>query len=203
MFGKPGRPPADRLARQQEIYEAVTPLILTIGARQLTMRDAAHAACLSIGGLYHYFPTKRALVLHGLDFDARGRLCHEYRAQLADLTRWDMDRYVGAYVDFSTMIFRFMRPAVLAALDLGAEELQAQLDEGLVYNVTELTETLRQLAPDMPEERLAALGRAIRRIGLGALVDRHTNFDELREQLRALLDGYLFTHARIPVAASA
>ena len=34
-FGKPGRPPEDRLARQREIYEAVTPLIYRDGARRL------------------------------------------------------------------------------------------------------------------------------------------------------------------------
>ncbi|MBK9715090.1 MAG: TetR family transcriptional regulator [Kouleothrix sp.] len=27
------------------------------GVRRLSMRQAAAAACLSIGGLYHYFPT--------------------------------------------------------------------------------------------------------------------------------------------------
>src|SRR5436305_196848 len=52
MFGKPGRPPEDRLGRQYEIYQAVTPLLLAVGARRLSMRDAADAACMSIGGLY-------------------------------------------------------------------------------------------------------------------------------------------------------
>jgi hypothetical protein len=33
-FGKPGRPPEDRLARQREIYEAVVPLICRDGARR-------------------------------------------------------------------------------------------------------------------------------------------------------------------------
>ena len=65
-FGKRGRPLEDRLARQREIYTAVAPLILQKGAGELSMRQAARAASLSIGGLYYYFPTKRALVLHGL-----------------------------------------------------------------------------------------------------------------------------------------
>ncbi|MBK9715083.1 MAG: helix-turn-helix transcriptional regulator [Kouleothrix sp.] len=63
LFGKRGRPPEDRLARQREIYTAVAPLIEREGVRRLSMRQAAAAACLSIGGLYHYFPTKRELVL--------------------------------------------------------------------------------------------------------------------------------------------
>src|SRR5258708_11606862 len=43
-FGKPGRPPEDRMARQCEILVAVSPLLLTIGAQQLSMRQAAQAA---------------------------------------------------------------------------------------------------------------------------------------------------------------
>lgn len=38
MTGKPGRPPEDRLKRQQEIYLAVAPLIEEYGARRLTLR---------------------------------------------------------------------------------------------------------------------------------------------------------------------
>src|SRR5258708_10463699 len=88
VFGKKGRPPEDRLARQKEIYAAVSPLILQEGARQLSMRHAAQAACLSIGGLYHYFPTKRDLMLHGLCPEATHRHCQDFHAQfgyLADL----------------------------------------------------------------------------------------------------------------------
>src|SRR4051812_40205875 len=123
MFGKLGRPPEDRLGRQYEIYQAVTPLLLTVGARRLSMRDAAHAACMSIGGLYHYFPTKRDLVLHGLDLAARSRICAENRALLADLRAWDVERYLANYTDLTMTMLRFMRPAVLAALELGVEAL--------------------------------------------------------------------------------
>lgn len=65
-FGKPGRPPEDRLARQTQIYQAVCPLLLQVGARRLRMQQAAKAACMSVGGVYHYFPSKQELVLHGL-----------------------------------------------------------------------------------------------------------------------------------------
>ena len=67
MFGKPGRPPEDRIQRQREIWAAVSPLIEKHGARKLTMRKAAAVSFLSLGGLYHYFPEKRSLVLFGLD----------------------------------------------------------------------------------------------------------------------------------------
>lgn len=190
-FGKPGRPPEDRLARQREIYEAVVPLIYRDGARRLSMRAAARAVCMSVGGLYHYFPAKRDLVLHGLSEDARARLCQEYRSDLGDLSGWSAERHVEAYLDLSMRMFSFARPSVQAALELGAGELQEVLDSGLSTNVGELAETLRLVDAGVPEEDLEALARALRRVALGALVDRHADLDETREQMRALIGGYV------------
>jgi len=81
MFGKVGRPTEDRFARKLEIFEAVAPLILTVGARRLSMRQAAHAACLSVGGLYHYFPTKRELLLYTLQPDTLDRRCQDFQRE--------------------------------------------------------------------------------------------------------------------------
>lgn len=192
-FGKPGRPPEDRLARQREIYEAVVPLIYRDGARRLSMRAAARAAHMSVGGLYHYFPTKHDLVLHGLREDARARLCQEYRSYLGELLGWSAERHVEAYLDLSLRMFSFIKPSVQAALELGAEELQATLDAGLRTNVGELVETLRLVDAGVPEKDLEALARALRRIVLGTLVDRHADLDETREQMRALIEGYAFS----------
>ncbi len=201
-FGKVGRPPEDRLARQREIYEAVSPLILEVGARELSMRDAARAACLSIGGLYHYFPTKRDLVLYGLQADARDRLCRDYRERISDLAGWSLDRYIDAYLDNSLRMFAFVQPAVRAALELGAGGLQAELDAGFARNVGELTQSLRCLVPRMPEQDLEALARAIRNVGIGVLVDRTAELDEFRDQLRVLIEAYMLA-ARPPQARSA
>ena len=189
-FGKPGRPPEDRLARQHEIYEAVVPLIYRYGARRLSMRAAARAARMSVGGLYHYFPTKRDLVLHGLREDARARLCREHRADLGDLSGWSAERHVEAYLDLSIRMFSFAKPSVQAALELGAEELQAVLDAGLRTSVGELVETLRLVDAGVPEEDLGALARGLRRVALGALVDRHADLGETRGQMRALIGGH-------------
>ncbi len=199
-FGKPGRPPEDRLARQREIYEAVVPLIYRDGARRLSMRAAARAARMSVGGLYHYFPTKRDLVLHGLREDARARLCQEYRSHLGELSGWRVDRQVEAYLDLSIRMFSFIKPSVQAALELGVEELQAVLDAGLRTNVGELMETLRLVDSGVPEKDLEALARALRRIVLGALVDRHAYLDETREQMRMLIEGYAINGRREKLA---
>jgi len=187
--GKVGRPAEDRLARQREIYEAVGPLILTVGARNLSMREAARAACISVGGLYHYFPTKRDLLLHGLGWDSRDRLCREYRAQIANLAGWSLEQYLELYLDHSLLMFAFIRPSIQAALELGVAELQAGLDSGLAANVGELVESLRQVAPGLSQDELELLGRAIRRVILGALIDRHVDLDETRQQLRMLIEA--------------
>ena len=77
-FGKVGRPPEDKFARQLEIFRAVAPLVLEYGARRLSMEQAASAACLSVGGLYHYFPTKRELLLFTLQPDTLNRRCQAF-----------------------------------------------------------------------------------------------------------------------------
>src|SRR5262245_58438514 len=107
------------------------------------MQEAAHAACLSIGGLYHYFPTKRDLVLHGLDPAVRDRLCRDYRVALQNLRLWSLDEGIEAYLDHSIRMFAFVRPSVRAALELGADELQRMLDLGPAHNVADFAETLR------------------------------------------------------------
>jgi AcrR family transcriptional regulator len=188
--GKVGRPAEDRLARQREIYEAAAPLILSVGARRLSMREAARAACISVGGLYHYFPTRRDLLLHGLSWDARDRLCREYRARIANLAGWSLERYLELYLDHSMLMFAFIRPSIQAALELGVEELQAGLDAGLAANVGELVESLRQVVPGLRPGEREALARAIRRVILGALIDRHADLDETRAQLRMLIEAH-------------
>src|SRR5687768_8702605 len=99
MFGKRGRPPEDRNQRCAEVYAAVTPLLLARGVRELTMREAAAAACLSVGGLYHYFPDKRALALWPLTSDWIERQCLEWYAQNSGLRRTNAQVFVSAFVD--------------------------------------------------------------------------------------------------------
>ena len=122
-FGKLGRPPEDRLARQHEIYVAVSPLIVQGGARQLSMRQAARAVSLSIGGLYYYFPTKRELLLHGLCPAALLRFCQEFHAEFDYLTETDPRRYLEEGIAVIVQQAEFCRPSIQAALELGAESL--------------------------------------------------------------------------------
>ena len=117
-FGKVGRPPDDRFARQFEIFEAVTPLILAEGARRLTMRQAARAACLSVGGLYNYFPTKRRLVLFALEPEALSRRCRDFHQRNRRAAAEDPRRHLDSYVNFAVQGVRFIQPSIQAALEL-------------------------------------------------------------------------------------
>lgn len=186
-FGKPGRPPEDRLLRQREIFEAVAPLIETEGARRLSMRDAAHAACLSIGGLYHYFPTKRELVLHGLDPAARRRICADEAERLFELMQRSQLSLVDFFVDTTLRLVAFMRPSVVAALDLGDDTLQQTLDERWTSDVGEMVDGFQLMLPTAPIADLSSLARSIRREMLGALIERDVDLAVVRADLQRLI----------------
>ena len=189
-FGKKGRPPEDLLARQREIYEAVSPLIMEIGARKLSMRQAARAACLSIGGLYHYFPTKRDLVLHGLNPEALNRWCHDFHTQYGYLAFIDPDQYLDQCINDTLRIIRFLRPAFHAALELGVEAFWDVIDKVVTLTVQEFTMVLSLLVPEANEQELNRIGRAIRRSICAGVLDKTATDSEIRDELRALLDGY-------------
>ncbi|MFD7115707.1 TetR/AcrR family transcriptional regulator [Streptomyces sp. NPDC059922] len=62
-------PPArgDRDARREDVSEAVWRTLADKGFGGLTLRAVAATMGVSTGMLMHYFPTKRALVVHALD----------------------------------------------------------------------------------------------------------------------------------------
>lgn len=190
-FGKKGRPPEDRLARQREIYNAVAPLILQVGARRLSMHQAAQAACLSIGGLYHYFPTKRDLVLHGLCPEALLRYCQDFHAQFGYLTAVDPQRYMDEGINLVVAHMSFCRPAMHAALELGTTAFSEVIETLLTSTVLDFEVNLRRVVPTASEQELQQCGRAIRRTIYAALLDKALRPDELRDELHLLINGYV------------
>jgi AcrR family transcriptional regulator len=200
MFGKRGRPPEDQLARQREIYEAVAPLLLRDGARRLSMREAAEAACLSIGGLYHYFPSKRDLVLHGLYPEALFRLCQDFHAEFGYLTYLDPLRYAHEGIEVVVKQVGFCRPAIHAALELGSESFWEVIENLLTGTALDFEMHLQQAAPDVSEQELHRCGRAIRRSICAALLDKSITSDELRDELRVLVAGYMSLRDRAGLA---
>jgi AcrR family transcriptional regulator len=189
-FGKRGRPPEDKIARQREIYDAVSPLILQVGARRLSMRQAAQVANISIGGLYHYFPTKRDLVLHGLRPEAIVRYCEEFHAQYGHLAYVDPQAYVNEGVEVVVRHIELCRPAVHAALELGTESFWEVIDNLLTSTALDFQGSVRQLLPHVKDEEVQQVGRAIRRSMCAALLDKNISPDEFREELRMLFSGF-------------
>lgn len=190
MSGKPGRPPEDRLRRQHEIFLAVAPLIERYGAKRLTMRQAARAAHLSLGGLYHYFPTKRDLVLHALKPEALARVCAEFNARYAELERTDPLRYMEADVDYMARQCSFIRPAFQAALELGADDAWDHIRASIEDRLDACTRPLRHALPECTEAEIRSLGRSLRRTFFSALLDRTVSREEMRDQLLSLIRGW-------------
>src|SRR4029453_18316555 len=95
-----GRPPEDRLLRQREIYAAIAPLILRTGVKQLSMEQAASAAHVSVGSLYHYFANKRDLVLCGLRPEILAHRCAEFHRATDHVMLEDPGAYLDAFVGF-------------------------------------------------------------------------------------------------------
>jgi AcrR family transcriptional regulator len=202
-FGKLGRPTEDRLARQREIYEAVSPLILKIGVRQLSMRLAARAACLSIGGLYHHFPTKRDLVLHGIQHEAIARYCQDFHEEFGYLADANPAGFLDAYLDFVTSSIGFIRPAVHAALEIGLESLENILAPTLTAANEEFRARFGATFPYASEDDIHQAGRAIHRTIVAALFDKNITAEEFRKEITVLLNGYfLMTQSLEVISAS-
>lgn len=190
-FGKKGRPAEDRLGRQREIYNAVAPLLMQVGARRLSMHQAAQAACLSIGGLYHYFPTKRDLVLHGLCPEAILRYCQDFHAEFGHLASVDPRRYIDEGIHLVVQHMGFCRPALHAALELGTESFWGVIETLLNSTVLDFEVNLRRVLPTASDQEVQQCGRSIRRSIYAALLDKEITSDELRDELRMLIDGHV------------
>jgi len=190
-FGKLGRPQEDTLLRQREIYEAVSPLILESGARRLSMRVAAQTSCLSVGGLYHHFATKRDLVLYGIQPEAIARYCQDFHSQFGHLIHSNPAGFLDAYLDFVTKAIGFIRPAVHAALELGVETLENILEPSLTAASEEFRATFHAVFPEASEAVVYQAGRAINRAIVAALFDKNITVQEFRGEVTALINAYL------------
>lgn len=186
-FETSGRPPEDRLARQREIFEAVAPLILKKGTRRLSMIEAADAACISIDGLYHYFPVKRDLMLHPLQPEAMARCCQDFRARYDTLADTDPAAYADRYFEYAVRQMEFFRPAVHAALEIGVQDLWATVTQGIDAGVGNFTAALHRLAPGIPQEGMTALRGTLRHELLAAVLEKDLSPEELEGRLRALV----------------
>ena len=91
----PGRPPgqtAQGAVTRLRLYGVAIKLMAKHGYETTTLRDVAKAAGVSVGLLYRYFPSKRAIIVALYD-----ELSAEYARQALDMTdgRW-RDRFIFA-----------------------------------------------------------------------------------------------------------
>ncbi|MCL5958014.1 MAG: TetR/AcrR family transcriptional regulator [Chloroflexi bacterium] len=187
---KAGRPPEDRLVRRMEIYRTIAPLLQECGMKRLSMRDAAKAACLSIGGLYHYFPTKRDMALFPLNSEVRAHLCREFKIAHTHLAERDPRAYLTAFVDNVVNNIFLVRPAVLAARDLGAATLWSIVEQGINDVAAELLAAVKPVFPEATEHDLLGMAKALRQIAIGAIFDSTATSEQIRKEVRALVDGH-------------
>jgi len=203
MFGKPGRPPEDRVQRRREIWAAVSPLIEKFGARNLTMRQAAAVSFISLGGLYHYFPDKRSLVLFGLDQEAHERVCMEFKASYGHLKDSDPQAAAEAFVEFFSERVSFIRPAMYAALELGAQDFMSRLQTNINVGLDAFVQVLELAVPDAEDRDLRLVARSVRRLVLAGIVDRSVTRSEIEEEIRAVVSGVPVGRRLAPAVASA
>jgi len=187
MFGKPGRPREDVFGRRLEIYTAVAPLLEKDGARGLTMRQAAAAAHMSVGGIYHYFASKRELVLFVLSPDALQRLCKQPH-QLLPLQRTDPHVHLETFLEGLVRGVPFLRPAVLAAIELGAGPAFDFVEATMNTSVPEFVLALRAVRTDIGDAEAQTIDRAVRHATLGAMLDRSVTPSELRNELHSIVE---------------
>lgn len=201
MFGKPGRPREDGFRRRCEIYTAVAPLIEKVGPRELTMRQAANAAHMSLGGMYHYFGSKRELVLFGLSGEAMQRLCADLHQQLSRVEVTDPEARLSTLQDGLAEAVSFCRPALLAAIELGAGPSFEGVAAGTKAMLNELVEIVKAVRSDMgaaAADAYAALHRAMYHALLGAMLDRSVTVEELRDELRSIVEMTVLSTPRGP-----
>lgn len=184
-FGKVGRPANDPVRERLRIYRAAGPLILENGVYRTTMKAVARAACLSPGGIYHYFRSKHQLVLYGLEPEALSRECMDSAEDLHDIlapNRYsDVTEIVRLYVEKNVKMLEFVRPALHAAVELGRSELRRRLSAGIREDAGSLVYNLRVLHPGiaMVEESAGAIRRTI----IGLAIDDAVTTVEARRQL--------------------
>ena len=83
--GRPRGPTAQGAETRRRLYETAIGLIAARGWQETTLRDVARGAGVSVGLLYRYFPSKRAVVLALYD-----ELSVDYAARATDMRpgRW-------------------------------------------------------------------------------------------------------------------
>lgn len=172
------------MERRLEILTFVAPLLEHLGPR-LTMREAARAAHVSIGTLYYYFPSKRELLLYGLNQEAVPYLCRRFAIEHAQLRAADPAGFRAAFVEFVVETLAVMRASVDSAMRLGPAITRDRIDRVIHAPLPDFMELIRQAMPDA--NRSESVEPLVRRLIAAALLERELSPDLLRRQLEVIL----------------
>ena len=170
---KRGRPPgrtAEGEAARRRLYETAVALIGERGYEATTLRDVADRAGVSVGLLYRYFPSKRAIVLALYD-----ELSDTYAQRATEMPqgRW-RDRFLAA-LETSLRVLGPHRVTLRALVPV----LVGDVEEGLFARNTACSRVRVQAvfqdaivnATDAPTRRLAeAIGRLLYLLHLAVIL---------------------------------
>lgn len=168
--GRPRGMTAQGKATRDRLYATAVTLIATRGWHETTLRDVAQEAGVSVGLLYRYFPSKRAIVLALYD-----ELSAAYAAQAATMQggRW-RERFIYA-LRTSLDVLRPHRRTLVALVPV----LVGDTDDGLFAPETAFSHIRVERvfqdavvgATDAPRPELAAaLGRLLYLVHLSTIL---------------------------------
>jgi len=168
--GRPPGPTAEGAAAKRRLYDAAIGLMARKGYESTTLRDVAKEAGVSVGLLYRYFPSKRAVIVALYE-----ELSAEYssRALAMPQGRW-RDRFIFALAT-SLEVLEPHRTALkgLVPVIVGDPE-EGVFAEGMAFSrlrVQSVFEHAVTEASDAPSQPLAqALGRLLYLIHLAVLL---------------------------------
>lgn len=149
--------PSTESPGHERILERALSLFASEGYSAVTMRAIAQAAGLTIGTLYHYFPSKRALYLAVLD-----------RAYVKVANRWSQEvlhgpsdpyerlaTYVREYCSFVADNHDFVCLMKREQLEGDAEQMELQAKTLFAQQYQDTVELLAELAPEHDPTLLA------------------------------------------------
>ena len=178
----PGRPAEDRYQRREEIFRAVAPLLLEQGS-DVTMRRLAKTAHVSVGTLYTYFSSKADLLTFPLQDESCAEQLRRFETANGQLAQRDPEAYVVAFIDEMVTTFPLLRASFAAAVALGAERFWKAMDDAIGGELEDrLAALVRTRGPEFDPETTA---RSLKRLYLGAVLDRSVLPHELRRDLIA------------------
>ena len=178
----PGRPSEDRFQRREEIFRAAAPVLLERGT-DVTMRQLAKTAHVSVGTLYTYFSSKADLLTFPLQDESCAEQLRRFEAANGQLAEHDPEAYVVTFIDEMVATFPLLRASFAAAVALGAEGFWEAMDDAIGGELEErLVALVRTRGPEFDPETRA---RSLKRIFLGAVLDRSVLPYELRRDLLA------------------